>query len=212
MCEVKSVKYLVNIVSENGSIKETIEDRRKSGWGKFAQILGILGEVNMGAHRVRVGLLLRKAILTSSLLFTAEAWHNVTDQDLKRLEQVDISLLRGIMNSHSKSANVFHYLETGSLMLRHLLTINRLMYHQHLLTRNSSETIKKIYMKQKIDCVKGDWFHLLKKDFQFIGVDMDEEEIIATPKSVYKAKIKKVADKSCFSRIFEPERRKEKVR
>ena len=124
MCEVKSVKYLVNIVSENGSIKETIEDRRKSGWGKFAQILGILGEVNMGAHRVRVGLLLRKAILTSSLLFTAEAWHNVTDQDLKRLEQVDISLLRGIMNSHSKSANVFHYLETGSLMLRYLLTIN----------------------------------------------------------------------------------------
>ena len=72
-------------------------------------------------------------------------------------------------------------------MLRHLLTINRLMYHQHLLTRSSSETIKKIYMKQKNYCVKGDWFQLLKKKkIQFIGVDMDEEEIIATPKSKYK--------------------------
>ena len=162
---VKSVKYLGNIISENGSIKETIEDRRKSGWGKVAQILGILGEVDLGAHRVEVGLLLRKAILTSSLLFTAEAWHNVTHQDLKRLEQVDISILRGIMNSYLKSANVFHYLETGSLILRHILTINRLMYHQHLLTRSSNETIKKIYMKQKNDCVKGDWFQLLKKIF-----------------------------------------------
>ena len=103
MHEVKSVKYLGNIFSENGSIKETIEDRRKSGWGKVAQILGILGEVDIGAHRVEVGLLLRKAVLTSSLLFTAKAWHNVTDQDLKRLEQVDTALLRGIMNGHSMS-------------------------------------------------------------------------------------------------------------
>ena len=98
----------------NGSIKETIEDRRKSGWGKAVQILGILGEVDLGAHRVEGGLHLRKAILTCSLLFTAEAWHNVTDQDLKRLEQVDISLLRGIMNSQHLPLfrNWFPHVET----------------------------------------------------------------------------------------------------
>ena len=62
--------------------------------------MGIQGEVDMGAHMVEVGLLLRKAVLTSSLLFTAEAWHNVTDQDLKRLEQVDTALFRGIMKGH----------------------------------------------------------------------------------------------------------------
>ena len=96
-------------------------------------------------------------------------------------------------------------------MLRHLLTINRLMYHQHLLTRSSSETIKKIYMKQKQDCVKGDWFQLLKKDFMFIGVEMDEQDIIATPKNIYKEKIKKLVTKAAFQEYLRQKEGKKKL-
>ena len=53
----------------------------------MSQILGILGEVAIGAHRIKAGLILRKAILTSSLLFTSEAWHNVTEKDVKSLNR-----------------------------------------------------------------------------------------------------------------------------
>ena len=41
--------------------------------------MGILGEVDFGRHRMEAGLILRKAILTNSLLFSAEAWSNITD-------------------------------------------------------------------------------------------------------------------------------------
>ena len=87
--KVEKVKYLGNYLSSSGGVKDTIEERRKKGWGRVSQILGILGEVDMGGHRMEAGLLLRKAILTNSLLFSAEAWSNVTDKDIKRLEQVD---------------------------------------------------------------------------------------------------------------------------
>ena len=66
--------------------------------------MGILGEVETGAHRMEVGLLLRKAILTNSLLFSAEAWSAVTDADIHRLEQVDFALLKSLVNGHSKTA------------------------------------------------------------------------------------------------------------
>ena len=127
MHNADKAKYLGNYLSSYGGVKDTIEDRRNKGWGKESQILGILGEVDIGGHRMEAGLLLREAILTNSLLFSAEAWSNVTDKDIKRLEQVDTCLLKSLVKGHSKTPVVFHHLESGTLMLRHMLMINRLM-------------------------------------------------------------------------------------
>ena len=131
---------------------------------------------------MEAGLILRKAILTNSLLFSAEAWSNVTDKDIKRLEQVNTCLLKSLVKGSSKTPFVFHHLETGTLMLRHILMINRLLYHHHLLSRGKEETIFKIYSKQKQDPLKGDWFSVLQKDFEFIGVELNESEIASTAK------------------------------
>jgi hypothetical protein len=125
MKNATSCKYLGNTITSNGGVRATIEDRRNQGWGKVAQILGILGEVDMGTHRIEVGLMLRKAMLTSGLLYSAEAWSAVSESEIKRLEQVDTALIKGLVKGHSKTATVFHYLETGALMLRHILRINR---------------------------------------------------------------------------------------
>ena len=156
MQEVEKTKYLGNFLSTTGGVKETIQDRRNKGWGKVAQILGVLGEVDMQANRIEAGLLLRKAILTNSLLFSAEAGSNISVQDIKRLEQVDTALLKSLVKGHSKTPVVFHHLEYGTLMLRHILMINRIMYHHHILRRGEEETIQRIYFKQKEDTLKGD--------------------------------------------------------
>ena len=73
MHEAQSFKYLGNTITTNGGNRATIEDRRNRGWGKVALIMGLLGEVELWANRMEAGLLLRKAILTSGLLFSAEA-------------------------------------------------------------------------------------------------------------------------------------------
>ena len=119
----------------------SVEDRRSKGWGKVEALLGLLGEVDM----VEIGLLMRKAILVSSLLWSAEARSDIKERDLKRLEQVDSSYLKSLVKGHSKMPKKFHHLETGTLMLRHILPINRLLYHHHMLTREKEETIQKIY-------------------------------------------------------------------
>ena len=160
--------------------------------------MGIIGEVEMGSHRMEVGLLLRKAILTSSLLFSAEAWSAVTDAEIHRLEQVDTALLKSLVQGHSKTAVIFHHLETGTLKLRHILMKNRLLYHHHIVSRDDTETIKKIYNKQKQGYIKGDWYELLLKDFKFIGIELNESEIKMTGKQQYKKKIKELINKAAF--------------
>ena len=177
MKSCESTKYLGNILSTTGGSKETIEERRRKGWGKISTIMGILGEVEMGCNRLEAGLLLRQSILVNSLLYSAEAWSGVTEKQLARLETVDNSLLTQLTGGHPKGALEFNHLETGTQKLRHILSYRRLMFHHNILTRDQDETIHKVYTKQKEEQIKGDWYLLLKQDFNFIGVEMDEEYI-----------------------------------
>ena len=175
-----------------------IEDRRNKGWGKVSQLMGILGEVALDRNRVEAGLILRQSILVSSLLWSAEVWSDVKDKELKKLEQVDSHFLKLLLDGHSKCPTVFQHLETGTLKLRHILMINRLMYHHHIVNQNDEETIKKVYNKQKEEAVKGDWIKLIEKDFSFIGKEMDENKIKETSKSAYKKWIKREVKKAAF--------------
>ena len=86
----------------------------------------------------------------------------------------------------------FLHFETGTWKLRHNLTYLGLMYHRHILTRNDNKTIKTNYAKQRDDHIKGDWFQLLAKDFQFIEEDMSEKEIGEMSKASYKKKKSKI--------------------
>ena len=145
------------------------------------------------------------------MLFSAEAWSGVTEKQLARLEVVDTALISKLAGGHSKCAVEFHHLETGTLKLRHILSYLRIMYHHHIITRDENETIHKIYRKQKEEYIKGDWFQLLIKDFEFIGIQMDENYIKATPKSVYKKHIKSLIRKAAFKYFMDLKRTHSKL-
>jgi hypothetical protein len=117
----------------------------RRGWGKISQIMGILEEVDMGAHKLEAGLLLRESILVNSLLFSAEAWSAVSDKQLARLEVVDNALLRQLTGGHSKCPSEYSHLESSTLKLRHILSYRRLMFNHEILSRDANETIRKIY-------------------------------------------------------------------
>ena len=206
-----STKYLGNFISSKGGINDTIEDRRKKGWGKISQIMGILGEVDMGVHKLEAGLLLRESILVNSLLFSAEAWSAVSEKQLARLEVVDNALLRQLTGGHCKSPSEFNHLETSTLKLRHILSYRRLMFHHEIVSREDNETIKKIYIKQKEDKTRGDWITLLEADFKFIGIDLKEEEICSRTKSEYKENIKSLIKIAAFQYFTERKSKHKKL-
>ena len=85
MHKEESTIYLGSILSFNGSLSANIENRRNKGWGKISSIMGILSEVDMGVHQLEAGLRLREAILISSLLYSAEAWSNITEKQFSRI-------------------------------------------------------------------------------------------------------------------------------
>jgi hypothetical protein len=96
MKTASSAKYLGDIVSAKGGSHDTIEKRRSEGWGRISQIMGLISEVTSSDFRVQIGLKLRESKLCSGLLCNSEAWSRRSERDMTRLEQVDLSFLRGL--------------------------------------------------------------------------------------------------------------------
>ena len=185
MKDASSVKYLGDIISTQGNYKDNIEYRRNKGWGKLAEITGFVSEMHW-QHRLEVGLKMRESKLCNGILFSTEAWSSILNRDMDRLEQVDLALLKQLVDGHSKCSKVFYYLEFGLISLRHLIMSRSLMFHHHILTREDNETIKKVYMKQKESNLKGDWYRMIVSDFEFIEEAIDEEVIKNIQKEDYR--------------------------
>ena len=65
----------------------------------------------------------------------------------------------------------------------------------NIIRRDNTEIIKKIYLKQKEDTLKGDWFQTLLTDFASIKEDLDDESISKIPKEEYRKHIKQKVEK-----------------
>ena len=199
---VRSQRYLGDIISSTGSLRDTIEDRRNKGWGKISDISAILSEMP-DTRKIEIGLKLRDAKLMNGMIYSSEAWSKISDAEMVRLEQVDMALLLSLAEGHSKTSRAFVLLEFGVQKVRHIIMIRRLMYHHHLVTRPNDELIKKVYLKQKEDSLKGDWFRSLKEDFIFIGEEMNDDLIRSIPKDQYRKLIKQKVQKAAFGDYLE---------
>ena len=82
-------------------------------------------------------------MLINGILYNSEAWHGVTNAHIVKLEQLDESLLRGILNAHRRTAKEFLYLETGAIPIRYILAQRRINYLRHIYSREDKELIKK---------------------------------------------------------------------
>ena len=177
MEDTNQEKYLGDTVNFSGKIRATIEERRNKAVAIVAEILAILEDIPLGKYKMEIGLKLRQAMLLNGVLYNSEAWHGVTDSDIKLLETIDEHLLRSLVNGHAKTPIEFLYLEAGAVPIRFLLSSRRMIYLQTILKRDEGELIRKIYKAQARNPTPGDFVELVKTDFNKIKESFDESAI-----------------------------------
>ena len=107
-------------------------------------------------------------MLINGILHNSEAWSDLKLEDIKLLEDVDEFVLRSIFKSHSKTPIEFLHLETGTKPIRFIIASRRLNYLYNIINRPDEELIKRVYEVQKQKTTKGDWYELIKEDFELI--------------------------------------------
>ena len=212
MDDTTKSKYLGDVLDKTGKVRANIEERRAKGFAIVNEILAIVEEIPLGRYRMEIGLNLRQAMLINGILYNSEAWHDINEKEIKRLEEVDEHLLRSLVNGHAKTPLEFIYLETGSLPLRFIISSRRMCFLQIILRRKDSELTKRVYKEQRENPLKGDFYTLVKEDFQNIGEVLDESNIVNTSIEAYKSQIKRKTRIAAFNYLQKKQSTHSKVR
>ena len=80
--------------------------------------------------------ILWKVLFRSSVLLNSESWVNLTDKDVRSLEQSDEILLSRILDCASNTSNVAKYLELGVLPVEF-----EIIYLQYILQQEKTSMV-----------------------------------------------------------------------
>ena len=148
--------YLGDIISADGKHQKNIQNRKNRGLGIINQIMNILDTVYFGKYYFEVALVLRSSLLVSSILLNSEAWVNLTDNDIRGLEQTDEILLSKITEAEANTSNAFKYLELGILPLRFEIMKRKVIFLQYVLKQDKTSMIYRVFDATKENSIKND--------------------------------------------------------
>jgi hypothetical protein len=177
MKKVHDGSYLGDILSADGTIDKLIENRRQKGIGICSQVTGILNSVSLGFFFYKIAFTLRDAKLLNGILTNAEVWNSIKSKHIDILEDIDLMLLKKIVNAHSMTAKETFFLEAGLIPLKFVISKRRLLYLRNILKRDDNELLKRFYFAQKVFKTKNDWVELIDKDKNDLELDLTDEEI-----------------------------------
>ena len=190
MKNVSQATYLGDVISETGTIDETIIQRGQKATGIISQISSILSSICLGSYNFDIALVMREAKFVNAILTNSEVWHSFQMKHIESLEKSDLELLRKILNAHSKTAKEAFFLELGIFPLRYHVSMRRFMYLWHILHRDTTELISKIYETQKCQTVKGDWAQIIIEERSKYGITETDETISNMSKTKFKKIVK----------------------
>ena len=99
MEETKEKLYLGDLLMTNGKNASNISNRVSKAVGIVSNIFDILKNIWNSHHYFKTALLLRDSMLISSVLSSAEVWHNLTKTDIKELTKVDKLFFQTLMET-----------------------------------------------------------------------------------------------------------------
>ena len=195
--------YLGDLISSDGKHAKNIKARKNKSLGSMDQIMQILETVVFGKYHFEVAMVLRSSLFLSSLLLNCEAWVNLSDQDIRSLEQSDEILLSKILDSAANTSNAFKYLELGIYPVRFEIMKRKLLYLQYLLQQEKTSMIHQV-LKATIDNpIKNDFVQTCQKYLDYLNIDLTFEQIAKMSKWKMKKLVNEKVSKAGFRYLLE---------
>ena len=200
--KVNEEKYVGDIISSDGKLTKTIQQRTSRAVGIISQITTILKTVSLGNHYFFIAILLRNAMFISSVLINSEVWYPITKTDIEELETMDRQLIRKVLEVPESCPKELLYLETGCIPLNIIIKCIRVNFLHYLLTRKEDELLSKFFKAQLRNPSKGDWTELIKQDSIDFKISESFEEIAKLSKNVFKKKVASACKRYAFDKLI----------
>ena len=190
MKEVSHDVYLGHTISSDGKNEKNLKNRVGKGIGITSEIMNILEKVTFGEHYFSIAILLRESLFLNSVLSSCEVWYGMSRADIKQLEDVDLSLLRKVLNAPISVPAEAIYLELGILDIESIIKARRANYLHYLATRDKNEMLYKFFITQWQHSTVGDWTIQARLDLADFGITDDLSWIRKQSKHTFKKLVK----------------------
>ena len=120
----------------------------------------------------------------------SEVRGSYAEKHINCLDVIDHMILKTVLGAQAKVTVETLYQETGAMSVKHVIAVRRMLYLKTILDREDHEITKKVYYAMKKKPYKGDWYNLVKADFEKNGIEINEDIIKETNRDTFKKLIK----------------------
>ena len=163
----------------------------------------ILKSMFFGKYYFEVALILRSSLLLSSLLLNSEAWVNVSDSNIRSLEQTDEILLSKVLGSESNTSNIFKYLELGVYPVRFEIIKRKVIFLQYILKQDKESMMFKVFQATLDQPTKNDFVSTCLKYLESLNITLTFDEISEMYEFKFKSLVKEKTKAAAFKYLME---------
>jgi hypothetical protein len=188
-----------------------VKARMAKGKGIVSRILTILEGIPFGEFYFEIAVILRNALLVSSMLCNSEAWYNVSKSEMDLLETVDNQFLRSVLKAPKSTPKEMLFLELGCIPFRELIRKRRILFLHYILNENKESMMFRFLQTQISNMKKKDWIFQVLTDIKELGLDLNLEDIKTMKKSKLKNKLNNAVKEKTFKDLQDKKNSHSKV-
>ena len=182
---VNEIKYLGDLISNDGKIDEMIKERKNSINGITAELVTILSQINVETEIPAI-IQYIQGIIIPKLLVNSETWNNITTKNIETLESILTKSIKRILKIPYSTPNMGLINELGILSIKNEI-IKRKINFLHSIINGESKILKDI-LYQQIELPGPTWIYNLKNIMNEMNIPTDFLEI----EQISKYKMKKL--------------------
>ena len=185
-----------------------IREMKKKSFGIIRRILNKLTSLSLNQYYFECAMILLKVILRPTILYAADMYYAIKENEYRQLERIEEEYLRKIVKTKKGCPISNLYLELGYLPARFEIIKMRLLYFKYILEQPEKSNIRKMLNLQFEKPSSGDWASACMSDLEYINLKISTEEIREITKRKYLEIIKEKISTRALNYLIEKQGKK----
>ena len=196
--QVHVSKYLGDHFNAKGNNIDMCKERTTKAKGSTIELISLCKEVNFGERQLETMLLLYHAVFVPRLIYNCEAWSNVTSNDIKMLQNAQLSYMRRVMEAPRGTPIAAMYLELGILPIRYEIEIRQLSFLKRILDKEPHDPVLMVYNEMLTFENKPNWANNVFGLRQYYHLPINDANVKNMTKRTWKTLVKNTVRREAF--------------
>ena len=190
-----TLKHLGFVISNTGDNMVNINNMKNKLIGIIRQIFNCLESLNLMRYYLECAMVSMNIMLRSSILYAAETYHNLKENELREIERIEETFMRKILNTSKGCPIVQLYLTLGQIPARFAIMRMRLSFLQCILKEDEESMISNVLHLQLKNPTRGDWASTCVDNLRQLEITESFDEIRNMKKNTFDKMLKSRIDK-----------------